>query len=277
MFINKERARELGALFCQLGVRGVKAFEDEDPQMKSAITIEANCPGTAATSFYINALVSYMLPMKGEKYWALFAEHIASSCPRGWEPTVEAVKDFTRSVHRFGVRQKLNRLDIIKGCGEVEGFIRTGDYVGLWHETARCLRTQKDKKTVVFSVKMAYYGRRAAGNPDVLPTEIPIPVDRRVARASILSGLIEGGSSIEELMRRYRIVARAWGIVADISRVPSLHLDSVLWVITSYWELSSPQEVLRSLPKALIEKVGEDLLLAIIRELLFYRRNIRQN
>ena len=277
MLINEARARELGNLFGSVGLRGVTAFEDEDPQMRSSKTIEAICPGTAATALYTNALVSYMLPMKGERYWALFAEHITRSCPRGWEQLIESVKGFTSSVHRFGVRQKLNRLDALRRCVRLENLIRVGDYVGLWHETARCLRTQRDKKTVVFSVKMAYYGRRAAGHREALPMSIPIPVDRRVARASILSGVIEGAASIEDLMRKHRIVARAWGIVAEISGVPPLHLDSVLWVITSYWEIPSPYKVLRSLPQGLVEKVGEDLLLVIIKELLFYRRSIRQN
>lgn len=277
MIINEARARELGNLFRSVGLQGVMAFEDEDPQMRSAKTIEARCPGTAATALYINALVSYMLPMKGERYWSLFAEHITRSCPRGWERLIESVKRFTRSVHRFGVRQKLNRLEVMRGCGRLENLIRVGDYVGLWHETAGCLRTQRDKKTIVFSVKMAYYGRRAAGHRETLPMKIPMPVDRRVARASILSGVIEGAGSVKDLMRRHRIVAKAWGIVADISGVPPLHLDSVLWVITSYWGLPSPHEVLRSLPQGLVGKAGEDLLLIIIEELLFYRRCIRQN
>ncbi len=277
MFINVLRARELGSLFKRLGMQGVTVFEDEDPQMESARTIEDGCPGTAATALYINALVSYMLPMKGEKYWALYAEHIVNNCPTEWERLIKSVKDFTRSVHRFGVRQKLNRLDAIKRCRKLESFIRVGDYIGLWHETARCLKTQKDKKTVIFSVKMAYYGRRAAGYSEALPMSIPIPVDRRVARASIFSGVIEGVDSIEEVMRKHRIVAKGWKVAAEVSGIPPLHLDSVLWVITSYWELASPHEVLRSLPRGLVNRVGEGLLLAIIRELLFYRRNIRQN
>ncbi len=277
MIINEARVRELGNLFKRVGLRGVMAFEDEDPQMGSAKTIEVRCPGTAATALYTNALVSYMLPMKGERYWTLFAEHITRRCPKGWEQLIESVKRFTRSVHKFGIRQKLNRLEVIRRCGRLENLIRVGDYVGLWNETARCLRTQRDKKTIVFSVKMAYYGRRAAGHREVLPMNIPIPVDRRVARASIFSGVVEGAASIEDLMRKHRIIAKAWRIVAEISGVPPLHLDSVLWVITSYWELSSPHEVLRSLPQGLIEKVGEDLLLVVIKELLFYRRIIRQN
>ena len=277
MIVNEARARELGNLFKRLGMYGVIVFEDEDPQMESARIIEKRCPGAAATALYINALVSYMLPMKGERYWALYAEHIAGTCPSGWGQLIESVKEFTRSIHRFGVRQKLNRLDAVSRCEKLEGLIRMGDYVDLWHETARCLRTRRDKKTVVFSVKMAYYGRRAAGHTEALPMNIPIPVDRRVARASILSGIIEGVSDVEEVMRKHRIVVRAWEMVSEISGVPPLHLDSVLWVVTSYWELSSPHEVLGSLPRGLIERVGEDLLLAIIEELLFYQRSIRQN
>ncbi len=277
MIINEERVRELGNLFRRVGLRKVTVFEDEDPQMESARIIEIGCPGTAAKALYVNALVSYMLPMKGEKYWALYAEHIAERCPRDWEHLIEDAKDFTRTVHRFGVRQKLSRLDTLKHCRKLEELIEKGDYASLWHETAKCLRTQRDKKTVVFAVKMAYYGRRAAGYSEVLPMGIPIPVDRRVARASTLSGIIEGVDSVEELMRKHRIVTKAWGIVASISDIPPLHLDSVLWVITSYWKLPSPHEVLRSLPQNLVKRVSKDILLAIIKELLFYRRNIRQN
>lgn len=272
MFINKVRARELGHLFSGIGLEGVAAFEEEDPQMLAAKRIESECAGTAAAALYVNAIVSYMLPMKGERYWFMFAEHVSRRCPSGWGDLVTSVKEFTTAVHRFGVKQKLRRLEALGRCGRLEGFIRKGDYISLWHETARCLRACEDRKTIVFSVKMAHYGRRAAGHRETLPMSIPIPVDRRVARASTLSGLIEGSPSIEALVRKYRIVARAWGMVAGISGIPPLHLDSVLWVLTSYWGSPSPHEVLKSLPKGLIKRIGEEKLLIIIKEILFYRR-----
>lgn len=273
MILNEARAKELGELFRRVGMQKIIVFEDEDPQMESARIIESSCPGTAARALYVNALVSYMLPMKGEKYWASFAYYIAKECPNGWEQLIDTIKNFTKAFHRFGVRQKLKRLDMLARCQGLQRYVDAGDYLSLWHETARCLGTQRDKKTVVFSVKMAYYGRRAAGYRERLPMEIPIPVDRRVARASLLSGIIEGKAGIEELMRKYRLVERAWGIVADVSSIPPLHLDSVLWVITSYWELPTPLEVLNRLPVSLIQRVGKDTLILLVREILFFKRD----
>jgi len=106
------------------------------------------------------------------------------------------------------------------------------DYINLWKITYKILGTKPERKTVVFSIKMAYYGLRALYElVPQLPMEIPIPVDVRIAKITYKAGLIEGAKDWQELYRKPTIVINLWNIVANRTGIPPLHLDSLLWML----------------------------------------------
>ncbi len=85
------------------------------------------------------------------------------------------------------------------------------------------------RKTTVFSVKIAYYAVRPLAGRRPLTLDVPIPVDVRVACASISSGMVDA-PSYREVVARPEAAQRAWGYVSRSSGIPVLHIDSILWV-----------------------------------------------
>ena len=112
------------------------------------------------------------------------------------------------------------------------------DLRSFWADLARAVGAKPRAKTVVFAVKMLYYSLRAAGfKVRGLPYEIPIPVDFRVSLMTLTSGLIADGAAdfrSEARLLRERgaeLVRRGWGLVSELSSVPALNMDVVLWLV----------------------------------------------
>ena len=103
---------------------------------------------------------------------------------------------------------------------------------------ANSLGSNKDSKTVVFAVKMFYYGWFASFNEWLsIPKEIPIPLDVRVAKATLNSGLLEVNNLKHlKLINRLisstyrRMAISAWSLVSELSCIPQLNIDSVVWL-----------------------------------------------
>ncbi len=99
------------------------------------------------------------------------------------------------------------------------------------------MNTDANSKTIVFSIKMLYYGFRAStGVVTPLPMNIPIPIDLRIATMSYIANIIDTShvkKSLNEIaeiiMRSYKNTQEAWNIVARTSQIPPLHIDSIIW------------------------------------------------
>lgn len=100
------------------------------------------------------------------------------------------------------------------------------------------LNVNPNAKTIVFAVKMYYYGCRACLKADlVLPYSIPIPVDKRIALISYTSKVISCincSNPVNTILKRPSIVRRIWSSIAKLCRIPPLHLDCLLWTIGGY-------------------------------------------
>lgn len=239
MMIREERAAELGALLASLGPSAILKIEMTDPQYISLSAARRSIgPGPTAVSAAILSLVSYSLTMRGEEWWSSFAVHISSRGARDLAEIGESVIEFlSRSpgaafqreakiarVRRAlaGAREEIERLlaDPLSLYGREERLIGA---------LSRALGAKEGSKTIVFAIKMAHYG---VGGPELglmLSKSVPIPVDVRVA-CSTYASEVAVAPSYRDFVSRPEVAQRAWGMVSELSGIPPLNLDSLLWL-----------------------------------------------
>ncbi len=271
-----ERVCAVAEAFRELGMDGVQVFEDRDPQMIVARKIHDLCGRVCVAILAVNALVSYMLEVKGEEYWSALANYVrVHGCPEGHEGVVDLVERFTVSRNRRFLDVKLRRLRRLRTCAGIVGLALEGDLRAFRSGVAKCLGSSPEAKTVVFSVKMAYYGLRASGERLRLPEDLPIPVDFRVARVTYLSQMINvsGGAlrdAVKVLMSRPKTVRRVWSEVSKLSGIPPLNLDAPVWIIGRYVDLGRKTLVVDALRElSVVEEVGEARVRKLVSELLY--------
>jgi DNA-(apurinic or apyrimidinic site) lyase len=194
----------------------------------------------------LNALISFQLSCRGEEYWQEFAEYFMHH-EIGHGTLTEALRSFLLE-SRCNKRYRELKLRRLQKAQRVENLLFTSDLEQLYRDMLRlrdllasAMRQEQHAKTIVFAVKIFGYAMRISGADFVpYPMEIDIPLDFRIQRITQLLG------SSEDPISFWRSVARA-------SRVPPLHIDSVLWNIASasYAELEesfkSDQGLLNSL------------------------------
>ncbi len=274
--INTQRVRAVAEAFKEVGIEGIQAFEDHDPQMVVAKAIHELCGEMCVAVLATNALVSYMLEVKGEEYWESLANYVRErGCPNNFMEVIELVEGFTARKNRRFLNAKLRRLRKLRECLSVMGLALKGDLRAYGSGVARCLGSPLESKTVVFSVKMAYYGLRASGRSLTLPESMPIPVDFRVARVTHLSRMVETDARtrrdvVKILMSKSRIVRRVWTSVSKISGIPPLNLDAPVWVIGGYVDLGRKSLVMEALRRlSLTKELGEARVWKLTSELLY--------
>jgi len=278
------RIASIGKLFRRLGVGGIKEFELGDPQFIEAQRISELCGKLTPALLGINALVAYMLTGKGEDFWHSFSEFSLSKCS-GRDP-IDLVMEFTKRNNLFNLKAKLRRLAKLRNCPELMDCIGRQDLRRYWAMLAQCLGVSKESKTVVFSVKMVYYGLRAIGADIELPDEAPIPVDRRISFLTASSGLISLNDCessppqplqqlkkvSKELMKKPSLVRKVWSNVAQISRISPLHLDAPLWIIGRYSYLGRKKKILSEVLKSfafISKEINSELIKELINELYY--------
>ena len=174
----------------------------------------------------INALMSYQLQMKGEKYWETFSEFFSES------PEIERFEEFIKTYNKRFLNAKLKRLDKVIKCVEKlfsnYSLMDLGkDLTILVKELSECLNQKTDSKTVVFAAKMFMYGYRIAfgENPKKLE-EIAIPIDSRLSKISSDKNF--------------------WKELSEKSGIPQIRLDAVLWI-----PMGMSEEEIEKLPEDL--------------------------
>lgn len=279
--INKHRVERVATLFKILGIEKVKIFEDIDPQYLLIKQTIAKCMSeNIMYAFYINALIAYKLRMKGEEFWKKFAEFVVNNCEKlkDIKSLVEIVNEFTRKYNNYSYRNKFERIMKIIKCSSILKLVIDGRYVDLAKKSAECLKTSYESKTIVFAVKIAYYFHKIQNPQFVLPFELPIPVDRRIAYISFTSGVVDisgAGNKLQDkdiillLLRKTEIVRNIWNIVATISSIPPLHIDAVLWYLGKYAHMNDKSKIFESAYRDLY-MIDKELLKQLIDE-LYYR------
>ena len=230
-YINSERVKRVADTLRRVPIQAIDVIEANDPQYTAVKKILRVCDECGIALVIANALVSYRLSTTGEKYWLEFASFVES---QGCEGTVYSVMEKflqqTRS-NRMMQGQKLSRIKKVDTllqaiCANPHNY---RDLQVLVSSLARSLNAKPIEKTIVFAAKMAYYAFKSINIEAENIDQIPIPVDRRVALLTSTSGLVD--ASPELIFQRLREkAAYAWQKVSEISRIPSINLDAIIWL-----------------------------------------------
>jgi len=230
--VNKSVVSKIASVLSHIDLETVFKLEAVDPQFVSIKKLSSYLGVTTPVLTYLNALISYQLSCKGELYWNEFCRSVPTLMEKVAHP-VDLVIRFveTSSCNRLRLGQKRNRLLKVRdNWNAILNALNSRDYIKLWLTTQKVLNARGESKTVAFSIKMFYYGLRAIyREPEPIPYEIPIPVDRRISKISFKLGLIDNANNWTELLRCPNIVATAWYEVGIRSGIPPQHIDSIIW------------------------------------------------
>jgi DNA-(apurinic or apyrimidinic site) lyase len=155
-----------------------------------------------------NALLSYQLSMKGERYWETFAEYFSDG---------KTLKDFGEFLKKYNNRFLNGKLKRFEKISKLFEGLTLNDFKNfcenpeeLLNFLSRGLNQKRDAKTLVFAVKMFIYACRIAGfKHAVAPFGMDIPLDVRLQKISA--------------DRTF------WKKLAEEVGIPPLHLDAIIW------------------------------------------------
>ncbi|MCD6324578.1 MAG: N-glycosylase/DNA lyase, partial [Desulfurococcales archaeon] len=253
---NEGRIRRVAEAFKRHS-KALDILESKDPQMRCAETLVSSCGvETAAQLMGMNALVSYMIPVRGEEFWTSFMEFAVKMCRnRG---ALEIVEEFTKQHNRFSLTAKLCRIKEFGKCvaDNQPPYKDLGEY---WKFLRTCLHAEGVEKTIAFSVKMVYYVLKSAGLNPQIPEWIPLPADRRAAAVTLTSGCVlptpkdlnSLRSLAKDLFRKASLIREVWSSVGEMSGIPPLRLDVAVWLAGRYVGLWSREEALESMREEL--------------------------
>lgn len=208
----------------KLGINAVLELERRDPQYRAVCSVVGrHGESVGARLAMLNAVVSYRLTGKGEGHWEFFGKFFTQLKIR------DVCRDFLRYLEtspylRIGLDGRKKR--VLKICNYTPNLEDLGTTL---RQISSLLGARGEQKTVVFAVKILNYVYMCSRGMDrVLPFDIPIPVDYRVAHLTWCAGLTD--LPPREAMRRYEVVQRIWNEVARGSGIPPLHIDTLLWL-----------------------------------------------
>jgi DNA-(apurinic or apyrimidinic site) lyase len=255
------RIRSVSRAIASIGLDSIMRFEElADPQYSVMQSISAVAGrGLAAVYGLLAGIASYKLAMPGEEWWRCF-EAMVTSRRAGSPPS--SVGDVVGDVLWFlencrgsivGREAKMARVrrvysrarPLLSRIAESPELV-VREPLLVAKTLASSLGSEYWRKTIVFALKLAYYAARPPGSRSPLDVSIPIPVDHRVACASISSGVVRGARGPEEIVSKPAVCQRAWSMVSEESGVPPMHIDSLLWVLGRF---------LRGVPRS--QAVGE--------------------
>ncbi len=289
--LNNDRIRILGETIGDIGLESIQKIESHDPQFIALRRLyeKTGSLNTTCLAAICNAIVSYRLTGPGEDYWLEFADYFSEqSFPINITPNyiIDKVIEFLLASknNRLLLNQKINRLrklkknnthaTIFNKCPEL---IR--DLNRLLIIIANGVGAKPDSKTVVFAVKMAYYVARIHGINIIPPMDIMIPVDRRIGLLSYTSGIVDIKTKIkdirtlEEVLLRYSDIPReAWKRVANISNIPPLNIDSLVWFVSKGLGRKNISIIRRNAINTLLKILDKNYrikIMKLVRELYF--------
>ncbi len=241
--INEEKARKLGRLLYNIGLEKILLLEERDPQLHAISRVSGSTStGWAAVTASLVGLVSYRLTLKGEEWWSCYGEYFSDQKELSLQEAYDKVISFIDECKGAAIQRdaKKNRIKrVFRGAkraletlySQPQRILASGSW--LLNSYSRALKQEPWRKTIAFSVKMAYYAVRSQQkHPVPAPWDVPVPVDLRVSCITYSSGIVKA-DDWRDIMRDPRPAIKAWSIVAEESRIPALNIDSLLWMIGS--------------------------------------------
>ncbi|MGC9134770.1 N-glycosylase/DNA lyase [Caldisphaera sp.] len=239
--VNQERIIKVSNSIKNFGLDNILLLEERvDPQFDYIQRLKMKVGKGYATLYsLIVSLVSYKLAMKGEEWWQCFSNYLSDKeIPKNVDEAIKNVIDFMKDCKGsiIGQKYKLKRIEKISKSKELLNAIVNNPEIVLekpeeiMKKIASSLGTEEWKKTITFSIKMAYYAVKNKGEIKPLLINIPMPIDIRISCLTYTSGIVES-ESFKEILKNPKIAIKAWDMVSELSEVPQIHLDSLLWVI----------------------------------------------
>jgi len=241
---SPERAAFIGGLLRNFGLDFFLKLEEGDPQYSAVRGIvESLGGGPSLVAVILVSLVTYRLPMRGEDWWRCAEDYVGAQGRPGDSVggLLEAVRSFVRLCGGGLASKRLMRLEKVARSSQLQALL--GRLVEdpmayprlarkLWEKLSEALSQPPNAKTIVFSLKMAYYAYRIAGGDpqEISSLSIPMPIDSRIACLTYSSGLCDVvGGDYRVLISRPGDAQRVWDSVSEASRISTIHLDALAW------------------------------------------------
>ncbi|AEF96815.1 N-glycosylase/DNA lyase [Methanotorris igneus] len=221
----KEKIEELKSILKELGIDTAKELEENvDLQYLYLKNLQKNLKDDELfiKLVILNALVSYQLSSTGELWWKEFSNYWSEIEIK--DDIFKEYKDFLVNCkgNRRLLNAKMKRIDKIEpflknlGIGDIKKYYKNMNVFR--NHLANQLKTKKESKTIVFTVKMFGYASRISFNKFIpYPMEIEIPKDSR----------------IEKYTRKFtnEEPIKFWKKIGREINLPPLHIDSILWPV----------------------------------------------
>jgi DNA-(apurinic or apyrimidinic site) lyase len=280
--INSYRIQAVARAISGIGLEGVLAIEESDPQYRALeylVRRLGDC-GSAFLLVVLNSLSAYQLSSTGEDYWWEFARYPFSPGDPG-----RLVEDFISFLRgsRGNVAARDKKIERVMRIASNQAHIEIyADYGKMVEDLEvlreilkRSLKKEGSEKTIVFAIKMFYYVARICGYKPRIPMSIEIPIDRRIAAITYTSEIADttGSDPVGEIMRNYREAQKAWSTISRIAGIPPINLDSILWICGKHVrENDRVEKAYRELKSYAGGRVDDKALRKAVEELL--RRKI---
>ncbi|RUM48211.1 MAG: hypothetical protein DSY37_00285 [Hyperthermus sp.] len=232
--INNERVEHVALSLKDVSRAAIDVIEYNDPQYDAIEKIASVMGPQGIVLVIANALVSYRLRVTGEEYWRMFSRYVTMRySTRSFRDLMTVFYSFleTTKANTMVKEQKMKRVKRAEKMLErVYNNPLAFSSIKLLHTLLReALGASGREKTLVFALKMAYYYYKSLGIEIKDYDDVPIPIDRRVALLTSTSRLLQ--ESVSVIMTRCRDAAvEAWGRVSELSGIPGLNLDALLWL-----------------------------------------------
>lgn len=182
-----------------------------------------------------NSLISYQLSWKWENWWIEFSDFFSSNHNLNYDYYCDIWIDFLMSCknNRRLLNWKISRLKKIYNFISNISLCNYKKYIEnpvlLNYDLSKFMKQAIDAKTIVFAVKMFWYGVRNTCNKEfIFPIDIKIPVDSRIEKIYYFSNPGISSSKKSEIINYFDNLSIKYSI-------PPLHLDSLIWI--KYWYL----------------------------------------
>lgn len=245
---DSDRPRALGEAIAELGPEQVDAVDRGEPEWRLLASLQERVGDLRWLTAIALGLTDFQLGEGGaQRYWQIAEKEIGANPPVGSSGVRDLIQRIVRHPVAVGSGDlKVRRIDRLLRSplpqwleGRTSQQLRH-ELPDLWRRLASAMQQDPSAKTIVFAVKLVdLMVLQDTGERGVLPDDMPIAVDIRIARAAYASGIIQppAGESPTSMIRRSSVelladrapYIHAWQEVARYTTLSPLRLDSLVW------------------------------------------------
>jgi len=233
--MSRERIDKVADAMISLGYEGIVRFDTTEPEYAYLVaTVDKFESETHLALLNILAATQdYQLAGDAQRFWRTLEEIVLAQDEIATESDVNATLNaFMEEPVNARLRsQKKDRLIRMINNGFGEWFLENHPDIEplyVWEEIATALETTKDKKTVVFAMKIYdIFNLVVNGEYLDLPVDLPIPCDVQVERVATASGITDTDAT-DHVMDAWTQVMEL--VNTELDRpVSMLRIDSIVW------------------------------------------------